>query len=128
MGIAHRVWLELLSRTLELETRARDRDAKLELLRYQAQELEALKLVPGELEALAEEHAFQCGYCTPAMALRASALLAAFVLFRALDIWKPPPVRQLEALPGGIGIVADDVMAGLYGALAIFVLDRFRFF
>jgi len=55
-------------------------------------------------------------------------LLAAFILFRALDIWKPPPARQFEALPGGIGIVADDVMAGVYGALAIFVLDRFRFF
>ena len=33
-----------------------------------------------------------------------------------------------KRLPGGIGIVADDVMAGLYGALAIFVLDRFRIF
>ena len=54
--------------------------------------------------------------------------LAAFVFFRIFDIWKPPPVRQLEALPGGIGIVADDVMAGLYGALAIFVLAWFRFF
>jgi phosphatidylglycerophosphatase A len=54
--------------------------------------------------------------------------LAAFILFRLLDIWKPPPVRQLEALSGGFGIVADDLMAGLYGALAIFVLDRFRFF
>jgi phosphatidylglycerophosphatase A len=54
--------------------------------------------------------------------------LAALLLFRLFDIWKPPPVRQLEALPGGIGIVADDVMAGLYGALAIFVLDRFRIF
>ncbi len=54
--------------------------------------------------------------------------LAAFMLFRILDIWKPPPVRQLERLPGGWGIVADDVMAGLYGALAIFVLDRFRVF
>jgi DNA repair protein RecN (Recombination protein N) len=57
VGIAHRVWLELLNRTLELETRARDRDAKLELLRYQAQELAALKLAGGELEALHEEHA-----------------------------------------------------------------------
>jgi DNA repair protein RecN (Recombination protein N) len=57
VGIAHRVWLELLNRTLELETRARDRDAKLELLRYQAQELAALKLTPGELERLTEEHA-----------------------------------------------------------------------
>jgi len=56
VGIAHRVWLELLNRTLELETRARDRDAKLEFLRYQVQELEALQLVPGELEALNEEH------------------------------------------------------------------------
>ena len=56
VGIAHRVWLELLNRTLDLETRARDRDAKLELLRYQAQELQALKVAPGELEALHEEH------------------------------------------------------------------------
>ena len=54
--------------------------------------------------------------------------LAAFVLFRVLDIWKPPPARQLESLPGGWGIVADDVMAGLYGALAIFVLDRLHLF
>ncbi len=54
--------------------------------------------------------------------------LIAFLLFRVLDIWKPPPIRQLEHLPGGIGIVLDDVMAGVYGALAIFVLDRFRFF
>ncbi len=54
--------------------------------------------------------------------------LAAFVLFRLLDIWKPAPARQLESLPGGWGIVADDVMAGLYGALAIFVLDRLHLF
>ncbi|HLK20367.1 MAG TPA: phosphatidylglycerophosphatase A [Bryobacteraceae bacterium] len=54
--------------------------------------------------------------------------LAALLFFRLFDIWKPPPVRQLEALPGGTGIVMDDVMAGLYGALAIFVLDRFRIF
>ena len=38
-------------------------------------------------------------------------------LFRLFDIWKPPPARQLEALPGGVGIMADDVMAGVYGAL-----------
>ncbi|HTC87870.1 MAG TPA: phosphatidylglycerophosphatase A [Bryobacteraceae bacterium] len=54
--------------------------------------------------------------------------LAAFVLFRLLDMWKPAPVRQFESLPGGWGIVADDVMAGLYGALAIFVLDRLHLF
>ena len=44
--------------------------------------------------------------------------LAGFILFRAFDIVKPPPVRQLEALPEGAGIVLDDVAAGLY-ALAI---------
>ena len=55
VGIAHRAWLGLLNRTLELESKARDR--RLELLRYQAQELEALKLRPGEIEALGEERA-----------------------------------------------------------------------
>jgi len=55
VGIAHRVWLELLNRTLALESQARDRDAKLELLRYQMSELKALQLKPGEAEALAEE-------------------------------------------------------------------------
>jgi phosphatidylglycerophosphatase A len=54
--------------------------------------------------------------------------LAAFVLFRLFDIWKPAPARQLESLPLGWGIVADDVMAGIYGALAIFVLDRLHLF
>jgi phosphatidylglycerophosphatase A len=42
--------------------------------------------------------------------------LAAFVLFRLFDITKPWPVRQLEALPGGTGIVADDLGAGVYAA------------
>jgi phosphatidylglycerophosphatase A len=41
--------------------------------------------------------------------------LAGFILFRAFDIVKPPPVRQLERLPEGVGIVVDDVAAGLYG-------------
>ena len=40
--------------------------------------------------------------------------LAGFILFRAFDIIKPPPVRQLERLPEGVGIVLDDVAAGLY--------------
>ena len=44
--------------------------------------------------------------------------LAGFILFRAFDIVKPPPVRQLERLPEGTGIVLDDVAAGLY-ALAV---------
>ena len=50
--------------------------------------------------------------------------LAAFILFRILDIWKPWPVRQLEKLPGGAGIVADDLAAGLYGALILYIGGR----
>lgn len=54
--------------------------------------------------------------------------LAAFVLFRVLDIWKPAPVRQLEKLPGGYGIIADDVMAGVYGALLLFAAGHFNLY
>lgn len=38
-----------------------------------------------------------------------------FLVFRVLDIWKPWPVHQIQDLPGGQGIVADDLVAGLYG-------------
>ena len=57
VGIAHRVWVEILNRTLDLETRARDREARLELLRYQVQELSALQLKEGEVHSLTEERA-----------------------------------------------------------------------
>ncbi|MHB1950448.1 MAG: phosphatidylglycerophosphatase A family protein [Acidiferrobacteraceae bacterium] len=42
-----------------------------------------------------------------------------FILFRLFDILKPPPLAWLERLPGGIGIMADDVGAGLYAALVL---------
>lgn len=51
--------------------------------------------------------------------------LAGFILFRAFDILKPPPVRQLEALPEGSGIVLDDVMAGIYAFIIMHLLLRF---
>jgi phosphatidylglycerophosphatase A len=54
--------------------------------------------------------------------------LGALVLFRLFDIWKPPPVRDLEQMPGGIGIVADDVMAGVYGALVLFAAGWFNLY
>jgi phosphatidylglycerophosphatase A len=41
------------------------------------------------------------------------AFAAAFFLFRLFDIWKPLGAREIQRLPGGFGIVADDVMAGL---------------
>ena len=50
------------------------------------------------------------------------------MLFRVLDFKKPLPARQLEYLPSGWGIVADDVIVGLYGALIMFVLDRCHLF
>ena len=53
---------------------------------------------------------------------------AAFVLFRAFDIWKPPPVRQLERIPGGAGIVLDDVMAGVYAALVLSAAGWFNLY
>lgn len=43
-------------------------------------------------------------------------MVAAFFCFRALDIIKPWPIRRLERLPGGVGIMADDLLAGLWGA------------
>ena len=54
--------------------------------------------------------------------------LAAFALFRLFDIWKPFPVRQLESLPGGLGINADDAMAGVYAALVIFLAGCFNLY
>jgi len=44
------------------------------------------------------------------------------------DIWKPPPVRQLEALAGGVGIMADDVMAGGYAALVLLLAGHFHLY
>lgn len=46
------------------------------------------------------------------------ALVSQFVLFRFFDILKPPPARQLEQLPGGLGVLCDDLMAGVYANLA----------
>lgn len=53
------------------------------------------------------------------------------LLFRLFDIWKPWPIRRLEALPGGIGIMLDDVAAGLLALItfvgAEFILQLVRF-
>ncbi|MGB7285083.1 MAG: phosphatidylglycerophosphatase A [Candidatus Acidiferrum sp.] len=52
-------------------------------------------------------------------------LLLGFLLFRLFDIWKPFPVRQLERLPRGWGIMADDWMAGIYAAILLRVALHF---
>lgn len=56
-----------------------------------------------------------------AVPLKWKTFLAGFILFRAFDILKPPPVRQLERFPEGTGIMLDDVAAGFY-ALAVMQL------
>jgi phosphatidylglycerophosphatase A len=48
-------------------------------------------------------------------------LLLGFILFRVFDIWKPFPARQAESLPGGLGIMADDWVAGIYAALGLWI-------
>jgi phosphatidylglycerophosphatase A len=52
-------------------------------------------------------------------------LLLGFILFRVFDIWKPWPIRRLEKLPGGWGIMADDWMAGIYAAILLRVALHF---
>jgi phosphatidylglycerophosphatase A len=47
------------------------------------------------------------------------AWLLGFLLFRLFDIWKPFPIRHLEKLPGGWGVMADDWLAGIYAAILL---------
>jgi phosphatidylglycerophosphatase A len=60
-----------------------------------------------------------------AVPLAWKSFLAGFILFRVFDIVKPPPVRQLEAIPEGAGIVLDDLAAGLYAVGIVHLLLHF---
>jgi phosphatidylglycerophosphatase A len=51
-------------------------------------------------------------------------MVLGFFVFRALDIVKPWPANRFERLPGGLGIMADDLMAGVYGNLALQIAAR----
>ncbi len=51
--------------------------------------------------------------------------LAGFILFRVFDIWKPFPIRRLERLPEGTGIVLDDLGAGIYALVIMHLLLHF---
>lgn len=51
-------------------------------------------------------------------------LLAGFILFRAFDVMKPFPIRRSERLPGGAGVLMDDVLAGIYAGLGLLLLVR----
>ncbi len=45
-----------------------------------------------------------------------------FLLFRLFDIWKPYPIDYLQDLPGGIGVCADDILAGVYAGVCLSVI------
>jgi phosphatidylglycerophosphatase A len=53
-------------------------------------------------------------------------LLVGFVLFRLFDIWKPYPINKLQDLHGGFGVMADDILAGIYAAMIIYTLTFFN--
>ncbi len=57
-------------------------------------------------------------------------MAGAFVLFRILDVWKPWPIRRLQRLPGGIGVVIDDLAAAVVAAgllwLSVWVMFWYR--
>ena len=46
-------------------------------------------------------------------------IAAGFLLFRLFDIWKPYPIDYLQSLPGGIGVCADDILAGVYAGVVL---------
>ncbi len=53
-------------------------------------------------------------------------VIAGFCLFRLFDIIKPFPVKSAEKLKGGFGIVADDLLAGIYAMAVLFLAAQFR--
>ncbi|MCX7011966.1 MAG: phosphatidylglycerophosphatase A [Candidatus Sumerlaeota bacterium] len=52
-------------------------------------------------------------------------LAAAFFLFRLFDVWKPWPIRRSQSLPGGLGIMIDDLLAGAYACVVLQVTVYF---
>ncbi|MFN6963096.1 MAG: phosphatidylglycerophosphatase A [Pyrinomonadaceae bacterium] len=54
-------------------------------------------------------------------------ILAGFLLFRLFDIWKPYPIDYLQNLPAGIGVCADDILAGVYAGVCLAILYAIGF-
>ncbi|MBS1841796.1 MAG: phosphatidylglycerophosphatase A [Acidobacteria bacterium] len=79
-----------------------------------------LPLIPIALPHLASHEDFSIYAIFTALSLvNWKYLLVGFVLFRVFDIWKPYPIKKLENLPGGWGIMADDWLAGVYAAILL---------
>lgn len=60
---------------------------------------------------------------------RIGPLLVGFAVFRVLDVLKPPPARAVDRkMQSGLGVVLDDVVAGVYGAGLLWLAQRYHFF
>lgn len=70
-------------------------------------------------EVVIDEFFGQWLVCLPFSNLTLLGYLAAFLLFRLFDIAKPWPVRNLERIPSGLGVMLDDGMAGVYAMLVL---------
>lgn len=53
-------------------------------------------------------------------------VVAGFLLFRLFDIWKPYPIDYLQNMPKGLGVCADDILAGIYGGVVLSLLYAIR--
>src|ERR1041384_5992115 len=88
-----------------------------------------LPLIPVAMPHFAEHMDFSAYAIYSALSLlNWKYLLAGFLLFRLFDIWKPFPIRNLEKLHGGWGIMADDWLAGVYAAVVLKVALHFGLF
>lgn len=71
------------------------------------------------------------GLVSPDVGVRWWVILVAFLTCRAFDIFKPPPAKQIQVLNGGLGIVADDVVASLYSLAVncaiVFLVNKYYF-
>ena len=63
-----------------------------------------------------------------ALSLAVVPVIVAFALFRLFDIFKPYPIRRLESLPGGLGVMADDALAGVYAGVLVWIGSLLRLF
>jgi phosphatidylglycerophosphatase A len=52
-------------------------------------------------------------------------LILGTIAFRIFDIWKPYPIRKLESFENGVGVMADDLLAGIYANLALQIINLF---
>jgi phosphatidylglycerophosphatase A len=75
--------------------------------------------VAGQMIALLPVWAFVGG-------LYKTSIIISFTLFRLFDIFKPYPARKFESLRGGLGIMADDLVAGVYAALLVSLFAVWR--